>query len=1348
MLSHDVTLPVFLDPGATGCITPSAYAAAKDTLNARFGRTLLPTDANYTTIFANFMNQYFGFSLAYDQYAAYESSHSGLLCNQMPYASVNADPYDCVKNQLSTIVASGLVDWNNYIATNRQAFIADYENTCSLAQASAGLSSLEQLYHYTLYYYDQADNLVRTVPPEGVNLVSTMLFNYIDKARDADTTTVVYHGPAVNSNQTAATDTLSAVLSAPHGAVELWLYNGGTPRYHFVATTADSKYQFQAGIAGDTLSVDVWPLAGSAAWHYKAGIRALQPLNPFAMVVFQGDTLGKGPASPQLYLNGTRLTTIKTAGARTVVPDSLQMLKHMRLYRHLLSTSTIARDVGQYFFDAADKNYAGWFRFNVPATGSQTTVNDTSTRETAYYDTYPAHGMPTTYTYNGTNQVSLQLSPDGGYNRYWYDLLSRLVLSQNDKQNPLHNYSYTLYDTLGRINEVGQKNGDTVTIGSANYISNAKLATFMTFGTNSQITGTHYDTPMDTLSGHTNGIASIYTQTNLRKRVAASTYTETQGSPALRATYYSYDIDGNVTRLWQQLDGLYVNSTNAGLKRVDYEYDLVSGKVNFVRYQDGQPDEFYYAYSYDADNRLTGALSSNRAVVDTLTGSVLPPSVRSLDARYYYYLHGPLRRVELGDDGASVQGLDYAYTLQGWLKGVNSATGASYYDMGLDSTKVAKDALGYSLGYYPNDYSPIGGTTYKAFTLQYSQTTGDITGQSLYNGNISNATMAINQLGTPVGYTYHYDQLNRLKKMREYAGIHGTTWSRTNISLNYQENVTYDGNGNIQTYGRNGASPTAQTIDSLTYHYPLTSGKLKNNRLNYIHDAISSSGYNLDLRNQTNTTNYRYDVLGNLIYDAYSGITGNGGVNSITWSVYNKPLKIYKAGADSITYAYNTANQRVSKKELGITTWYVRDAQGNPLALYDNIHGSTNWREQDLYGSSRLGMWMPNIADAGSSILPWDTVGKKLYELDNHLGNVMATISDKRLQHSSNGTTIDYYTADITAAQDYYPFGMLMPGRIYTFGGDSSYRYGFNGKENDNTIKGVGNSQDYGERIYDGRVGRFLSVDPLTKSYPELTPYQFGSNSPIANIDLDGLEAKLAIAGNGGEHTEYTPDVVAAFKDRANKLTKLNFTPVPVHNGPGIISAFKEATKTQGGITAIISYTHSGANGLYLDDNQGFYTSSVGGGVYGANVDQIAAEVKKGTIKFKSNAIWIFASCNAGNADNVIGGQKEGTLNIARNIALTLGIKTIGARGYVSPVEKNNKETGSIWAGAFHGVSFSNMGFILFEPIKTTTTKIVPMTIWGIPIPFTHVKETVTTTTVKETPIGNPIDPTKYVPPQ
>jgi RHS repeat-associated protein len=81
---------------------------------------------------------------------------------------------------------------------------------------------------------------------------------------------------------------------------------------------------------------------------------------------------------------------------------------------------------------------------------------------------------------------------------------------------------------------------------------------------------------------------------------------------------------------------------------------------------------------------------------------------------------------------------------------------------------------------------------------------------------------------------------------------------------------------------------------------------------------------------------------------------------------------------------------------------------------------------------------------------------------------------------------------------------MMMPGRKYSASG--SYRYGFNGKENDNEVKGEGNQQDYGMRIYDPRLGKFLSVDPLTKAYPWYTPYQFAGNMPIWAVDLDGLE--------------------------------------------------------------------------------------------------------------------------------------------------------------------------------------------------------------------------------------------------
>jgi RHS repeat-associated protein len=77
-----------------------------------------------------------------------------------------------------------------------------------------------------------------------------------------------------------------------------------------------------------------------------------------------------------------------------------------------------------------------------------------------------------------------------------------------------------------------------------------------------------------------------------------------------------------------------------------------------------------------------------------------------------------------------------------------------------------------------------------------------------------------------------------------------------------------------------------------------------------------------------------------------------------------------------------------------------------------------------------------------------------------------------------------------------------MPGRIF----QGQYRFGFNGKEQDPEPSGQGNQYDYGFRIYNPRIGRFLSVDPLTKSYPMLTPYQFASNTPIQAIDLDGLE--------------------------------------------------------------------------------------------------------------------------------------------------------------------------------------------------------------------------------------------------
>ncbi|MCR6720422.1 MAG: RHS repeat-associated core domain-containing protein [Chitinophagaceae bacterium] len=80
---------------------------------------------------------------------------------------------------------------------------------------------------------------------------------------------------------------------------------------------------------------------------------------------------------------------------------------------------------------------------------------------------------------------------------------------------------------------------------------------------------------------------------------------------------------------------------------------------------------------------------------------------------------------------------------------------------------------------------------------------------------------------------------------------------------------------------------------------------------------------------------------------------------------------------------------------------------------------------------------------------------------------------------------------------------MVLPGR--KFAATDAYRYGFNGKENDKETSST-TTYDYGFRIYSPALGRFLSVDPLTKNYAALTPYQFASNNPIEGVDLDGLE--------------------------------------------------------------------------------------------------------------------------------------------------------------------------------------------------------------------------------------------------
>ncbi|MCX6317421.1 MAG: DUF6443 domain-containing protein [Bacteroidetes bacterium] len=878
----------------------------------------------------------------------------------------------------------------------------------------------------------------------------------------------------------------------------------------------------------------------------------------------------------------------------------------------------------------------------------------------------PYHTLPTTYRYNTLGQVVEQQSPDGGLSRFWYDELGRLVVSQNAKQRNNNQYSYTLYDELGRISQVGQK-PTTEGMTQAKARNKTLLQNFLNNGQpKEQITRTVYD--VSYVHGGAD-LGSTLVQRNLRNRVSYSQVVPVEPANASNpgawaeahstATYYTYDIHGNVDELLQDFNegemktlGEYKNR----FKKIAYTYDLISGKVNTVTYQPDyytaggtlvhHIDRFYHRYDYDAENKLTSAETSHDGII------------WEKDARYIYYKHGPLARTELGHQ--RVQGVDYAYTLQGWLKGVNStaiSAGATEEcapgtardvldifhrdqyqhpqnyvarreinffpqfttddtddvettlnaslapcvpvirntpyitgDMGQDGNPaasgaemgrryVARDAYSFSLNFYQAtidgntvyDYQAINAaqpfTSAGMFNLQNADATPATVAKPLFNGNIASMFVNIPVLapggsgsaGAAMLYGYRYDQLNRIVSMDAFNGFNPTAngWYNgvATASKNYRERISYDANGNILSYLRNGSTTPPPTggvgggggpleMDNLYYQYPKyantpanianrTAGKLMNNRLRFVQDEVAATNYNEDIDNQTTLSrsylesdpaswqpetagddNYVYDEIGNLVRDVKEGIT------NIEWNVYGKIAVIHK-GAQRTEYQYDAGGNRIAKiiypPDRGLTqfTYYVRDASGNVMAIYEKAtNGDLKQTEVHLYGSSRLGIFKmdrnvenPEVNSTGIYTF---TRGNKFFELSNHLGNVLVTISDRKLQvHNQTVTTeISYYAADVITATDYYPFGMDMQGRKY----ELVNRYGFNGKERDTDIGS--SSYDFGARIYDGKIGRWLSIDPLQIKNTSESPYIFCKNKPITHVDPDGKDAIVTINGN------------------------------------------------------------------------------------------------------------------------------------------------------------------------------------------------------------------------------------------
>ncbi|MCC5943657.1 MAG: hypothetical protein JJT94_01880, partial [Bernardetiaceae bacterium] len=355
-------------------------------------------------------------------------------------------------------------------------------------------------------------------------------------------------------------------------------------------------------------------------------------------------------------------------------------------------------------------------------------------------------------------------------------------------------------------------------------------------------------------------------------------------------------------------------------------------------------------------------------------------------------------------------------------RGVNTPSEEPMFDPGKDgapSSEVPRDEMSYVLRYFgqnwaegiiTNDYDAIGG--HHANLLGPAFAAGDVyadfigfndigdcsTGiynrQNLYNGNITAMTTRIKRFGSAVSMNYQYDQLQRITAAESRvwnpgAGGWQTPTTPTNTAY------CYDQNGNLQSLKR---IENGTIIDDLTYGYDPA---INPNKL----ESVTENGdptIGLDA-----SYTYQYDAIGNITQITPAG----GGVTTwIQWNLYGKIARVSKSDGTVIIYGYDASGNRIKKEVYPSTgdatiTHYIRDASGNIMAVYQDF----KLHEQPIYGASRLGQHRPTYPNDNGYTL---TLGEKIYELSNHLGNVLVTLTDNIEQ-----------TARLVSATDYYPFG-------------------------------------------------------------------------------------------------------------------------------------------------------------------------------------------------------------------------------------------------------------------------------------------------------------------------------------
>jgi len=615
------------------------------------------------------------------------------------------------------------------------------------------------------------------------------------------------------------------------------------------------------------------------------------------------------------------------------------------------------------------------------------------------------------YRYDSKNRLIEKKLPGKGWEYIVYDNLDRPILTQDALLRSANKWIFTKYDAFGR------------TIYSGEYVNNSETSRNLVQGLANASTSIFENRIASPLN--INSVNTFYSNNAFPKN----------GIDLLAITYYDHyndiDLDGATPV------GIY-DTTPKGLPVCTKTRVLGTSVWNTsVNYFD---DKGRNIYIYNRNNFLdvtntvkstldfTGKTTTatnthkkgNNAVISIVDNFIYDHVGRLLTqkqkinnqaeetiASNTYDNLGQLITKVVG----GVQTISYKYNVRGWLKNINDVNNM--------------------------------GTDLFAFQINYNVPTA---GSPLYNGNISQTLWKTANTDTSLkSYLYSYDALNRL------------TDAKDNLDR-YNENPSYDKNGNILTMFRNGNTVlnTANygTIDNLTYTYD------NGNRLLKVEDSSNNTeGFN-NGSSGTNT-DYSYDINGNMKSDVNKAIT------DISYNHFNLPVQINIQGG-SINYYYDATGAKQRKVVSGITTDYAGGFQ------YEN--GDLKFFPQsEGYVRNNSGNY------------------EYIYQYKDHLGNI-------RVSYNKNLSIIE--------ENNYYPFGLKQKSHLETYnnlGSSTAQKYKFNGMEESQEL-GLNLLHPTKFRTYDPAIARFNGIDPLADKSNNITPYSFVMNNPILYSDLTGAD--------------------------------------------------------------------------------------------------------------------------------------------------------------------------------------------------------------------------------------------------